>query len=232
MNFLDLLRTDSGIVSVVGSGGKSTLVTELARALPTTVIVATTTHMLPPANLPLLVDAEEREIAEGLMRHRALCVGAWADEPGGKLCAPALGFPNLSALADHVLVEADGARRMPLKAHAEYEPVIPADSAQTIQLVGASGFGRPVGEVVHRAELFCKLVGCTTDDVCTPELAAEAMAKEHASGIVHADIVVVNQVDDEGARALAARFARALRTHGDDVGVMAGSVRARRLERL
>lgn len=232
MNFLDLLRTAPGIVSVVGSGGKSTLVASLAQALPSTVVVATTTHMLPVEGLPLLVDPSGRDVAAELARHRALCVGSWADGPRDKLRSPDLGIPALASLAEWVLVEADGSRRLPLKAHAAHEPVIPDGSAQTIQLVGASGFGGRVADVVHRSELFCGLAGCGPDDACTPELAARAVAAEHARGIVRADLVVVNQADDDAGLAQAARFAEALRACGDCVEVLAGSVRARRLLRL
>ena len=135
-------------------------------------------------------------------------------------------------LADRVLVEADGARRLPHKAHAAHEPVVPAESGQTIQVVGASGFGGRVGEVVHRPELMCAAVGCSASDECTPELYASFVATEHAAGVVHADDIVVNQADDQAGIELAARFASALRACGDETPVSAGSVREHRLVRV
>ncbi len=96
----------------------------------------------------------------------------------------------LAALADHVLVEADGSRRLPLKAHAPWEPVIPACSARTVLVLGASGLGRPVREAVHRPERFCELAGCAPDDPATPELVARV-----ANAEALADVALVNQAD-------------------------------------
>ncbi len=233
MNLADLLRTDSGVLSVVGSGGKSTLVNELARELGCTVVIATSTHMLAPEGCPLLLDPTELDVEQALWYTRVVCVGTrapGAEGDAGKLCAPSLGFGTLSVLADRVLVEADGARRLPHKAHAAHEPVVPAESSQTIQVVGASGFGGRVGEVVHRPELMCAAVGCSASDECTPELYARFVANEHAAGVVHANNIVVNQADDQAGIELAVRFAAELRACGDETPVTAGSVREHRLE--
>ena len=108
MNLTDLLRTDSGVLSVVGSGGKSTLVNELARELGCTVVIATSTHMLAPEGCPLLLDATELDVEQALWYTRVVCVGTrakGADGAAGKLCAPSLGFGTLAVLADRVLVE-------------------------------------------------------------------------------------------------------------------------------
>ena len=235
MNLTDLLRTDAHVVSVVGSGGKSTLVNELARELGCTVVIATSTHMLAPDGCPLLLDTSELNVEQALWYTRVVCVGnraPGAEGAAGKLCAPSLGFGTLAMLADRVLVEADGAHRLPLKAHAAHEPVVPAESGQTIQVVGASGFGGRVGKVVHRPELMCKAVGCSVDDECTPELYARFVAAEHAAGVVLADDIVVNQADNQRGLDLAARFALALRACGDETPVVAGSVREHRLVRV
>lgn len=49
-------------------------------------------------------------------------------------------------LADYTLVEADGSKGLPLKAHAPHEPVIPPQSNQTILVLGAEGLGRTVAQ--------------------------------------------------------------------------------------
>ena len=63
--------------------------------------------------------------------------------PTGKLAEPRAAFSDLVRLADYVLVEADGAKRLPLKAHAEHEPVIPACAGRTVCMVGVDGLGAP-----------------------------------------------------------------------------------------
>lgn len=178
-----------GVTSVIGSGGKTSLLAALARELSGTVVLTTTTHILPFEGMPLLVSPTAADVRAALSESRVICVGS-RDEKNGKLVAPSLGIDALASLADYVIVEADGARRLPLKAHAPWEPVIPACSDRTILVFGASGLGNPVREKVYRPELFCELAGCAPDDLATPELVARAANTETL-----ADVALVNQAD-------------------------------------
>ena len=206
MELAEKLHIEPGITAVIGSGGKTTLLARLAEELQGTVVLATSTRILP---FPGISTASCPPLPG-----RVSCVGEPVD--GGKLAAPTCGFEILSAAADHVVVEADGSRGLPLKAHAPWEPVIPEGAAQTILVVGASGFGRPVGSVVHRPEIFCALAGCTPDDAATPELVARAIRSEAL-----ADRLLINQADTPELM----RLAREL---GERVGLpyWAGSLQA------
>ena len=118
-----------------------------------------------------------------------LCAATWAER--GKLAAPVQSFEALAQLADYVLVEADGSRRLPLKAHLEHEPVIPACANQTIQVLGLSGIGRPILETAHRSERYAELCGARPEDLATLERAARVLNAEAL-----ADRYVLNQADD------------------------------------
>lgn len=213
MGLAELLGAGRGVTSVIGSGGKTSLLAALARELSGTVVLTTTTHILPFAGVPLVTSANAGDVVTTLAESRVVCVGSQA-EKNGKLVAPELGMDVLAALADHVLVEADGSRRLPLKAHAPWEPVIPACSERTVLVLGASGLGRPVRDVVHRPERFCELAGCAPDDPTTPELAARA-----ANAEALADVALVNQADaaPDAARELAVLL---------DIPAFVGSVQA------
>lgn len=189
MGLAELLGAGRGVTSVIGSGGKTSLLAALARELSGTVVLTTTTHILPFAGVPLVTSANADDVRAALAGSRVVCVGSQA-EKNGKLVTPKLGIDVLAALADHVLVEADGARRLPLKAHAPWEPVVPARSVRTILVLGASGLGHPVREAVHRPERFCELASCAPDDLATPELVAHA-----ANAEALADVALVNQAD-------------------------------------
>ncbi|MBM6775643.1 selenium cofactor biosynthesis protein YqeC [Olsenella profusa] len=217
-----LLHVTRGVTAVVGSGGKTTLLATLARELPGTVVLTTTTHILPFAGVRTLLDPSPDEVASALERERFVCVGGRAGEKDHKLVAPACGVEALAARADYVLVEADGARRLPLKAHASWEPVVPAGATQTVLVVGAGGLGSPVREAVHRPEIFCELAGCAAEDPATPELVARVL---RAEGL--ATRVLVNQADTPALLAAAGSLAGGL-----DVPVVAGSLRAGRLTEL
>ena len=106
MQLYERLGVPCGVTAVIGSGGKTTLLCTLSRELPGTVILTTTTHILPFEGVPLLTAPTEDEVRAALARSRVLCLGTPA--PEGKLTAPSLPFSLLEQLADYVLVEADG----------------------------------------------------------------------------------------------------------------------------
>lgn len=187
--FVKQLHISRGITAIIGSGGKTTLMYTLAQELSAcgSVIVTTTTHICVPEHLPV---TERTERVNGIV-----CVGSLCGE--GKLCAGKQSPQELVALADFVLVEADGSARRPIKAHAAHEPVIPEQSRQVICVVGASGLNRPIGECVHRPEIFYAMTG---SDFATPEAVAKVLKKENL-----ADRLVINQseLQEEAARELA-----------------------------
>ena len=197
----ELLDIRPGVTSVIGSGGKTSLLAYLARDLSRhgTVILCTTTRVFVPTDFPVF-DPAATDLPELLAEHRAIFLGAPAE--AGKLRVPTLPIQTLAGAADYLLVEADGAKRLPIKAHAAHEPVIPAEANNVICVVGCAGFGEPLETVCHRPELFAKLTGCALDAAVTPELAARAAEAEG-----FADRYFLNQA--EGREDLARRFAAA-----------------------
>lgn len=222
MNLARVMHISGGATAVIGSGGKTTLLSALAGNLSGTVILTTSTHILPFPNLPLA--SNEAQVKALIGANHIVCVGA--PVANGKLAEPACGIPTLAPLADHVLVEADGSHHLPLKAHAEWEPVVPASTNQTILVVGASGFGQPVKKAVHRPELFCKRTGCLPTDPAGPRLVARELAAEVGEGRIAFDRLLVNQVDDEHALADATALAHELARLGICQPVVAASLRS------
>ena len=159
MDISALLGVERGVTALIGGGGKTTLMCTLAEELRRrgTVVVTTSTHIQRPEQYPVLLSGGAAAVSAALAAHGAVCVAGETAE--GKLTAPALSFETLAQLADFVLVEADGAKRLPLKAHAPHEPVIPPNTRQTIYVVGADGFGRPIRQICHRPERYAALCG-------------------------------------------------------------------------
>ena len=184
-----LLEIRPGVTAVIGGGGKTTLLRTLGEELAqhSRVLLCTTTKMLPYPDLPYASNRQELEQLRD--RHPLLCAGT--SVPGTeKITAPDADMAELTGWFDYVLVEADGAARRPLKAHAPHEPVVPPESNQTICVVGASGFGCPIREAAHRPELYAELAGTTQETAVTAEIAAAVLMREH----LH-DRIYVNQLD-------------------------------------
>ena len=216
MKLAPLLKIEKGVTAIIGSGGKTTLLRTLSGELPGRVLLCTSTHFQGYADLPTVLDPTEADLRKALAAHPIVC--AAGRSPTGKLVDCGLPYETLADLADFVLVEADGSRRRPLKAHARHEPVIPPCTRQVICVVGLSGLHRPVSEVVHRPELFCPLVGCTPEDEATPEQVARALVQEHL-----ADTYFLNQAESGSALQDAKTIASHLKPQG--FSVVAGSQR-------
>lgn len=207
MEISSILEITQGVTALIGGGGKTTLMETLARELRRqgTVIVTTSTHIMEPEGLPLLRRASAEDVRAALDAHGVVCA-AEQSEPGRKMTAPELGFDALAALADFVLVEADGARRLPLKAHAPHEPVIPPCTGKTVYVLGADGFGRPIHEVCHRPERYAPLCGAEETDLVTPRRAAQVLLAEgYGAGLIY-----VNKVESPEGWDSAAAFAACL----------------------
>ena len=165
------------------------------------VIVTTSTKMFVPDWCPVLLDATMDEVQLALSTRSIVCVGR-IHEPTGKLDAPNMAFSDLEAAADYLLVEADGAKMLPLKAHAEHEPVIPECAKRTVCVVGIDGVGRPISQACHRVERFARLAGASTDDDTTPEMVARVLEAES----LH-DMILINKVESDNDWRIAERIA-------------------------
>lgn len=115
MKLQKALEIQPGVTAIIGGGGKTTLMECLAEELSAQarVIVCTTTHIYPEQNMPCLVSPSEAEVEAELARTHCVCVGSASES--GKFSAPELTFRTLCALADYVIVEADGSKRLPLR---------------------------------------------------------------------------------------------------------------------
>ena len=91
MELAKLLQIQPGVTALIGSGGKTSTMLALADELGRTarVIVCTTTRILPPEGLPLLMQADAARAPEVLSAHGVVCIGQAAEKGklGGLLCA-------------------------------------------------------------------------------------------------------------------------------------------------
>ena len=226
----EALGIEKGVNAVIGSGGKTSLLTALSLELSKKgrVILTTSTHIFPfphcenilfcamaekkindktapctsiPKNSSektiLFHDSDkEEDLKEKVLslwnpkENPILCLGTPGEN--GKLSPPPLSFRTLEGMADFVLVEADGSKRLPGKAHGKNEPQIPTESKRTILLFGATALHKPISEVIHRVEIFQNFFTpvLAEDTLLTKELLVQAFQKENLG-----DCLFINQLD-------------------------------------
>ncbi|MBR6825463.1 MAG: putative selenium-dependent hydroxylase accessory protein YqeC [Oscillospiraceae bacterium] len=181
MGFAEALCISKGLTAIIGGGGKTSLLMTLARELSRSVILCTSTRIFPPEGIPTV------EYVTGFVED-ILCVGTPAEH--GKLGRPSQSFEGLCRLADYVLVEADGSKHLPLKAHLDFEPVIPIESTQIITVVGVDCVGKKLEDATHRCDKACELLACNKEDVITEKMVAQLINTEN----LH-DKVLINKCD-------------------------------------
>ena len=198
------------------------------------VLTATTTHIRKPVNVPWIVVNEEENTAwENARKERdrlwqqGTYVVAGTPAPHEKLTIlPESIRSEWISDADITFLEADGAKCLPCKFPAAYEPVILPQSDIVLAVAGLSALYRPLGEVCFRAELaieawnrdvceygdaaypkegkrLLKEVPISKDTPLTPELLAwllgsENGARKDISG--RSFFVVLNQADTSERR--------------------------------
>ncbi|MCI8648499.1 MAG: putative selenium-dependent hydroxylase accessory protein YqeC [Anaerotruncus sp.] len=204
-------------ISIVGAGGKSTLLSLLGRVYRERgekVVLTTTTHIRRPEQTPelrVLVDSTLDELQAAVNGQTALLmVGSAA--PDGKLAAPAPKLLEwLAKQPLRLLIEADGAHQFPIKLPAAHEPVILPQTQRVIAVAGLSALGHPLGQVCHRAELARELLDCPLEQPLTPAMLAVLL--QHGYG-TYEPVWLLNQADTPALRFQAREVARQLCSNG------------------
>ena len=118
--------------------------------------------MSAPAGSRALIGPTDDDLASALDQDDAVLVWRTTDE------RKALGFsPHevdrwfANGAADHIVVEADGARRRPFTAPAPWEPPIPSASTQVVACIGADALGYVIADRVHRPLRVAAAAGCS-----------------------------------------------------------------------
>jgi len=165
------------LVAIIGAGGKSTILFTLGRELSATggrVILTTTTMMADgQVDEPICWSADVGEVNAALVPGTPLFVVT--GRAPGKVTGPSTAAVDrlfAASVADHVIVEADGARSMSIKAPAAHEPAIPARSTTVVVVMAADAIGRPMGDVAHRPELVTGITGLEAHDPMTVDAVA------------------------------------------------------------
>jgi len=198
-------------VALVGGGGKTSTLYALAHAAYTagkTVVVTTTTHIMPHPRIALTSDADPARLTALLARERVVTLGRFGQPD--KLSGVGE-LQTVKRCADVVLLEADGARQLPLKAPKEGEPVLPPGVDAVVAIAGMDSVGFPIGSICHRADLVCALLGKPPSAAVTPRDVAKLLSSPHGGRKCVEETTafrcILNKADTPERRAAAAEIA-------------------------
>ncbi|MCQ2567048.1 MAG: putative selenium-dependent hydroxylase accessory protein YqeC [Mogibacterium sp.] len=237
-NITDALRLelpDHAVVSVVGAGGKTSLIFAWARQLADSgkkVIVTTTTHMRHPdspsvetfdpyidvvsliQNVGDPTDLSCSSINAALDAHGLIFVASTDSDHPNKVRKPSNEIlQHIYESADVVLIEADGSRHKPFKWPEEWEPVIPDCTDVTVCVAGLSSYRKNTQDVMYCAdEVPDNIYRNTVDEtfmravLASPDGGAKGFRGEYR--------VFLNQADDEKLQAVARKLQKMLAVSG------------------
>ncbi|MFP8890052.1 selenium cofactor biosynthesis protein YqeC [Natrialbaceae archaeon A-CW2] len=226
------LEADTGVVCVVGAGGKKSTLYELAGRLERCVLTATVRIPIfdeqvakvdvvsdPVGTLEQVIQREDSGSEEfwplgvvperdGTDRYRG-----YDPETVDRIAA-------LDGI-DQVLVKADGARTRLLKAPNDREPQLPRSADTVLAIASCHAVGRSLeADVVHRPERVAALTGRSVGDVLEPADIATVLT--HSDGGMKGippsatPIPVINMVDDEADLEVAREIGRLVLDDGGD----------------
>lgn len=188
-------------IALVGGGGKSTLLHALGHQLSGSRILTTTTKMGHDQHegLEVLIAPSPEE---AIAAAQSAPVMIWSGTEDQK----AFGVEPQECDrwftgVDYVIIEADGARRLPFKAPSAYEPIVPSSATLMLSVIGSDALGETINEMCHRPKKVAELADCSPYQELTPERAARVLA--HSNGAVREKpedarfVVVITKVNEQ-----------------------------------
>jgi probable selenium-dependent hydroxylase accessory protein YqeC len=220
-NALGLRRGD--MVSLIGAGGKTTVLFHLAKEIRDAggkVLVTTTTKIFKPVKphvdrLFLVQDADALvPAASGIHGPVIIAAGYDVDDEGKLIGLPAkwLNSAAASGQFDNIVIEADGAASRLFKVPSEIEPVIPENTNLTVWIMSIKVLGKPMHPSwIHRVERALAIVDASAETLVTKDHVTALV--RHPAGCLKGvpsqarKIALINQADTaedlEQAKALA-----------------------------
>jgi molybdenum cofactor cytidylyltransferase len=227
-------------IAFVGAGGKTTALFQVARELrenektTKTILLTTSTHLgawqTGSADHWFAIHSASdiQRLGEALPGGIVLLTGIREDDRMRGLSLELLECVHQLAITHNLplLIEADGAHMLPLKAPANNEPVIPHFVNAVVVVAGLMSLGKPLSAArVHRPELFGKLAGIQEGDLVTAEALASVLLSERG-GLKNIPgkarkIVLLNQADSVELQVQARVLADRLIKSFDSVAIAA-----------
>ena len=166
-------------IAFVGAGGKTIAISKLAQQLQPPVFITTTTHLAcsQASFADKQVEWIKGGISPGLNTLLKSGIVLLTSGPGEENRLKGLSDPEIYELHQFclhhripLLIEADGARQLSLKAPSEYEPAIPVFANHIVVLAGLSAIGKPLSaNTVHRSEKYSQITGKQSGEIIQPE---------------------------------------------------------------
>ena len=219
-----LALKDREVISLVGGGGKTSLMFALGKELPSHrkgILLTTTTKIWEPAASPyftLFLSDQFSEIKRWVIKNGdkvpCLLIARGKLDNGKLLGIPPQWVEEFQSLQEisMIIIEADGAAGRSLKAPREGEPVVPQNTSLLVPVVGIDVLGRPMDEAyVFRSGIAARLLNLSNESKVTEEIIYALLSEIIKSRPPKARVIpFINKVDLPGGLEKARRIGKYL----------------------
>lgn len=229
MTLEELLEIKKGdIVTVVGAGGKTSLITYLTKVYSGSnkVLLSTTTKIYLPKesdynNIIMLTNKCDTFIKEGVTLY-GKCINKENKVVGAS-------FKELDYIIeefDYSFIEGDGSKRKKLKGWNENEPLVYPETTKNIGVLDISSYGIKVNmRNIHRLEIFLKICGEVNDTISLENLKNVVLNKNGLfKNSVGQKILFINKVEGKEKEELALKLIDMIRSKDKDIKIIYGSL--------
>lgn len=225
-NLFDLIDLKNGdIVSVVGSGGKTTFMYKLSKELSNKkVIITTSTKMFIPKedekfNIIFLNESKNINLEKGIN----FLIGEIVSENKFHTNVELID-ENVYGF-DYLLIESDGSKRKPLKGWNETEPVISKRTNKTVGIIPIDIIGKIAKEdIIHRIEKFSKISLISEGEEITPEAIANVISNKNGlfKNSVGEKILFLNKIENKKQYEMACKLLKILERKNININKIIG----------
>lgn len=187
----------SPVVSIVGAGGKTSLIKHLSHELSKRKIfhyIATTTKMW-----PMDAGVFTKQLDNCTVASYAKQIGPL--DKNGKVCSLSEDeWKQIFAKGCPVLIEADGSKGLPCKVPESHEPVFRKETTHVFGVLGMSCLNGKVKDICHRPRKVMELLNCGEEHLLSVEdiekimMSSQGLRKSVEEYWSYQ--VILNQVDD------------------------------------
>lgn len=142
---------DAKLISVIGGGGKTTLVNYLVdlRSKQGETLLTSTTAMRLPTGMPV-----DFGVITSVGNPLAFFQEQVSDTKVKGVAPEVIDQLKEQGRFQTIVVEADGSKGLPIKSYEAHEPPIPQSSDVIFLVIGIDALHQPIEEVVHRTEVY------------------------------------------------------------------------------
>ncbi len=192
------------VISIVGFGGKTTLMFSISEQLrkSKTLITTSTKIYMPKQNYfdYNIIGIDDLDVFRNFNKKGIYILGEYINGYG-KVCANKIDFlNNISKFFDYTIIESDGSKMKDLKAWKTTEPVIIENTTKTIGVISIKLIGAKINNTnIHNLSEFLKLTNSKINEIITFKHIKEIIINKEGlfKNSIGKKILFINKIDNK-----------------------------------